>query len=103
MISPSRALPGDLTRLVPISLDLTDSAPGVASITAPTEGALGVSATPTIEWSAASQAVAYELEIASDVDFNDVVYTVSVSGTSHQVEQPLDTNSTYYPSRSGRQ
>jgi len=87
---------GDLTRLVPISLDLTDSAPGVASITAPTEGALGVSATPTIEWSAASQAVAYELEIASDVDFNDVVYTVSVSGTSHQVEQPLDTNSTYY-------
>ncbi|MFU8832903.1 MAG: hypothetical protein ACNA7J_12210, partial [Wenzhouxiangella sp.] len=86
---------GEFDASVNISLIVADGAPTGTTVTSPADGSLGVSATPTIEWTA-DQAVDFELEIASDSNFNDVVYTASGTGNSHEVADPLDTSTSYF-------
>ncbi|MGY6586871.1 MAG: choice-of-anchor J domain-containing protein [Wenzhouxiangella sp.] len=86
---------GDFEASANISLILADGIPANTAVISPVDGALGVSTTPTVEWSS-EQGVSFELEIASDADFNDVVYSVSVTGNSHEVADPLDTNTSYF-------
>ncbi len=81
---------------VDMSLTLSDQSPDQPVVNTPADGAVGVSISPEVEWTAADQAFEYELEIATDSGFNDLVYTASVHGTSHQVDSELDTNSSYY-------
>ena len=88
-------LSGDFDASINISLIVADGAPSSTAVTSPADGALGVSATPTIEWSE-DQGVSFELEIASDAGFNDVVYSATGTGNSHEVTDPLDTNSSYF-------
>lgn len=87
---------GDIDDAVQISISLNDDAPGAATITAPVDGELGVSTTPTVSWDAADQGFDYTLEIATDAAFADVVYSTSLQGSSHEVADPLDTSTTYY-------
>jgi hypothetical protein len=81
---------------VAITVSLNDAAPGQAAVTAPVDGALGVSTTPTVSWDAASQGFDYTLEIATDEAFTNVVYTAGMQDTSHEVADVLDTSTTYY-------
>lgn len=81
---------------VDISVTLSDGDPEASTITLPTDGAVGVAVEPMLEWTGADQAFQYELQIASDAAFMDVVYSASTFDTSHAVDSPLDTNSTYY-------
>jgi len=87
---------GDFSDTVQISVSLNDAAPGVAGITSPADGAIGVSTTPTIEWSAAAQGFDYTLEIAADSAFTQIVHTATLQGTAHEIATPLDTSTTYY-------
>lgn len=87
---------GGLDRSSGISVTINDAAPDTISVTSPSDGALGVSATPIIEWTAASQAFVYELEIALDAGFTNVVYSTTESSTSHEIESALNTNTDYY-------
>ncbi|MGY6631531.1 MAG: hypothetical protein ACXIUL_11035 [Wenzhouxiangella sp.] len=86
---------GDFQNSANFSLILADGVPDNTAITSPADGALGISTSPTIEWSS-DQGVSFDLEIATDADFTDVVYSVTVTGGSHEVASPLDTNSSYY-------
>ncbi|MBB6086995.1 trypsin-like peptidase domain-containing protein, partial [Wenzhouxiangella marina] len=79
-----------------MSLILADAAPSAAAITAPVDGAVGVSITPTISWNAVSGVVGYQIEIATDPGFTNVVYSASEATTTHDVGSLLDSNSTYY-------
>jgi hypothetical protein len=79
-----------------LTVTLTDAAPAAASITAPVDGAINVPATPTISWTAAAQAAEYQLEIATDAAFNDIVYSAGETTTQHVVTAALDTNTTHY-------
>jgi hypothetical protein len=87
---------GALDRSVPIDVVLSDAVPGDPVITAPAEGSLGIPATPTITWNAAAQAAGYELEIAVDEAFTNVVYSATETGTSHEVATPLATNTAHF-------
>ena len=87
---------GDVDETVQISVSLNDDAPGEAPITSPTDGALGVSTTPTITWDAADQGFDYTLEIATDGAFSNLVYSAAMQGTSHEVADELDTSATYH-------
>ncbi|TVR96169.1 MAG: hypothetical protein EA418_05970 [Wenzhouxiangellaceae bacterium] len=80
---------------ISISVFLASTSPPPASITSPASGAVGVSTTPTISW-ASDLGLSFELEIAGDADFNDVIYAVSVTGNSHQVEDALDFGTQYW-------
>jgi subtilisin-like proprotein convertase family protein len=55
-----------------------------------------VSTTPTLSWLAASQAVSYTLQVASDPGFATIVYSATVTGTSHTIGVNLAGNTTYY-------
>ncbi len=87
---------GDHEQSVSIMISLNDDAPGVADITYPQDGAVGVPTTPEITWEPAEQGFDYVLEIAADVDFTQVVYTASTQSTAHEVSDALDTSTTYY-------
>ncbi len=87
---------GDLTRLVPISVSLADAAPAATTITSPSDGATGIGTSPTITWEAVPAAVSYELEIAIDNGFTQVVYSASESTTSHTVASALDASTLHY-------
>lgn len=86
---------GDFSGQLPISVLIANTVPGLATISSPANGAIGVATRPTFEWSA-NLGAAFELQIASDSGFNQLVYTTTVTGTSHEVSQPLNTSQTYY-------
>ncbi|MCI0581178.1 MAG: S8 family serine peptidase, partial [Chloroflexi bacterium] len=71
------------THTTTVGLDLYTANPGTATLTDPPDGATNVSVTPTFTWTVASQAAAYELEVATDAAFTTIVYTATVAGTSH--------------------
>ena len=80
----------------PVTLNVSAGAPGATSLTAPANGATGVSTSPTFTWTAVSGAVNYVLEVDNDVAFGSIDYTATVAGTSHTVAAPLSPNTVYY-------
>jgi len=86
---------GEFGRQIPISILISDTAPGVAAITSPANGAIGVSTRPLVQWSV-ELGVDFELQIADDSEFSQIAYTATGTGNSHEVTQPLDTSQTYF-------
>jgi hypothetical protein len=87
---------GTLTREALAQLTVTDQPPGQSVAVSPPDGALGVSRVPTMEWSAASQASEYTLEISTDPGFGATVYSATTSTTTHIVADSLDPTTLYY-------
>jgi hypothetical protein len=77
-------------------LNLSDTAPGVVTLTSPPDGALDVPLKPTLTWQPASDALAYDLEVATDADFTSVVYSATVSETSRTLDSDLDGATRHY-------
>jgi len=71
------------------------AAPEAAGLLAPANGATDLSVTPTLSWNAAAGAVAYQVSVASDPDFANVVWTMVVLETTTGINN-LDFNNTYY-------
>jgi hypothetical protein len=81
---------------VDLSLIVYDSVPGTPTPTTPGNGAVNVPVPVTFSWSTGTQAVSYDIEIATDAGFTTVVYTANVAGTSHAAEYGFDELTTYY-------
>jgi subtilisin-like proprotein convertase family protein len=63
----------------------------------PAEGAVDQPLTPTFTWSAAAQAASYEVEIATDAAFSNIVDTVAgLTTTSYTPGTPLGTETVYH-------
>ena len=65
-----------------LDLNVFNSAPGASRWLQPVDGALNQPLRPAFEWTAATQAAAYTLEVATDAAFSNVVYTTTVPGTT---------------------
>jgi hypothetical protein len=52
--------------------------------------------TPLLSWDPVAQSWEYDIEIATDAGFSNVVYTATVANASHTVATMLDSNTTYY-------
>ena len=87
---------GDLTETVSITIALADGAPDAPVLSAPADGAIGVNTNPTISWGSIASAASYDLEIATDSAFNNLVYSASEPSTSHRVASALDPNSEHF-------
>ncbi|CAG0932122.1 Protease 1 [Thermoflexales bacterium] len=81
---------------VTVGLDVFAGMPGATTLLTPTNGALNLSTTPSLSWSAADAAQTYLVEVATDAGFTSVVYSATVSGLTHQVANPLAPNTTHY-------
>ena len=80
-----------------VGLNLFSAVPSAGTLTSPSNGALNVPALPTFSWSAVAQAAGYDIEVATDAAFSNVVASASgVSGTSWTPGTALNTSSTYY-------
>lgn len=81
---------------MPLTLQVNSAVPSVPSLSAPANAAVDVSVTPVLSWTAATQADEYVVEIATDAAFANIVYTRTVSGTSHTVQTSLAGSTQHY-------
>jgi hypothetical protein len=84
------------THTATIGLGVNNAVPGAPTLVSPANGATNQPYVPSFSWNAASQAGTYDLEIATDSNFTNVVYNATVSGTSHTAGAALNPATTYY-------
>jgi hypothetical protein len=87
---------GSLQRSVGVDLRIDSVIPSQVTLTSPADGAIDVPVTPTLTWAATAQTMSYDVEIALDPGFSNVVYSASESDTSHAVGSPLGSLTGYY-------
>ncbi|MGY6553582.1 MAG: proprotein convertase P-domain-containing protein [Wenzhouxiangella sp.] len=87
---------GEVAGSTVISVMIADEDPSAPTIVSPSAGQTDVSTTPLIEWSAADQAVSYEVEVATDAGFSDVVFSAQTTDAAAQVSPSLAANAQYF-------
>lgn len=87
---------GGDTRVQPIELGISSTAPAAATLTAPVDDATGVKVRPTLSWQAVPGALSYEVELASDAGFTNVIASAIVIGTSWGSTATLDSETEYF-------
>jgi hypothetical protein len=71
--------------------------PGVATLSTPANGATGVALAPVLDWSDVAGATSYEVQVATDSAFTNVVRSASsLSGSSWNVTPALASNTPYF-------
>lgn len=81
----------------PLTLEVSQVSPEQPQLLLPTSGASGISGIQTLYWSASEGAFSYDLQVATDTGFNDIV--LSVAGTRQRYFTPpeaLADNATYF-------
>jgi hypothetical protein len=71
------------------------TAPSIAD-GSPAPGATDVSLRPTFSWGALGGVDYYELEVATDANFSDVVIGEETEGTAYTPDSDLEKNTTYF-------
>jgi hypothetical protein len=85
-----------MEQTVVVGLNLSSESPGAVTLLSPADGAIDVARRPTLTWEPSAQALRYELEVATDADFTNVVYGATASATSHTVAEYLDALTLHY-------
>jgi subtilisin-like proprotein convertase family protein len=89
------ATSGSATRTVPLYLQLYSSNFDAMQLNSPADNATAVSVSPVLYWSANSNASQYDVQIATDPAFTNVVQSATVSSTSYTAAG-LSEATTYY-------
>jgi hypothetical protein len=87
---------GGISRSVAVDLRIDSAVPAQVTLGSPADGAVDVPVTPTLAWMTVPHAIAYEIEVARDAALADIVYSATVSSTTHVVQTPLDSLTTHY-------
>ncbi len=70
--------------------------PAVPSLLLPVDGDVNVDITPILSWNESANAEKYDLQVATDISFNDLVFNISdISSTLHPLGA-LEKMTTYY-------
>jgi hypothetical protein len=77
------------------SLSSVVTAPSIAD-GSPAPGATNVPLRPTFSWGALGGVDYYELEVATDANFSDVVISEETEGTAYTPDSDLEKNTTYF-------
>ncbi len=85
------------TQTTPVEITVYSGIPGMATLTSPANGSVGVSSSPTFSWTAVTEAENYQIEIASNPDFTNIIETASgITGTTYTSNSNLNYNTIYY-------
>lgn len=87
---------GALVRTAGASLTVDAGAPGSATLIAPANAATGVILQPTLDWSTVAEASSYDVEVASDAGFTNIVASGNVSDSFFDITTSLTISSTYF-------
>ncbi|GAA1824507.1 carbohydrate binding domain-containing protein [Agromyces salentinus] len=86
---------GELTLFSPNAPE--PAAPGAFALTAPADGATGITASPQLTWSSAADAAYYRVTLARDAGLTDVVeQSAALSAPRHTVTEELAPGTTYH-------
>lgn len=89
--------PSNIIHDATVALEIFDDAPGAPTLTSPANGAMNVEPQPTFEWTAISQARSYQIDVATDPGFGNIVFTESgITDTTLTPAIVLDTNTPHY-------
>lgn len=84
------------THTTTVGLDIYTTPPAPLALLTPPDGATGVALQPTLTWTAGVGILAYNVTVATDPAFSDVVYSASVPEATVTLPTPLDPNALYY-------
>jgi extracellular elastinolytic metalloproteinase len=87
---------GTLTHTTNVTYTVTSASVGATSLSSPANGATGVATSPALSWAATSGAATYDLQVATDAAFTNIVSNqTGLMGTSYTASG-LSTITTYY-------
>jgi subtilisin-like proprotein convertase family protein len=79
------------------SLTVLAGTPGTVTLVQPANGAVGISQTPLFSWNNATNATAYDLEVATDAGFTNIVISATnIPVNSYTPTTPLASNTLFY-------
>ncbi|MGB0132702.1 hypothetical protein [Dokdonella sp.] len=87
---------GPLTRGTSLELGVSTAAASAPALLSPANNSTGNKVLPTLSWNAAAGALNYNVEIATDVAFSNIVRIATVSGTTWKVTPSLAESTPYY-------
>lgn len=87
---------GSLVRSLSRALFVSDEQAGISQLASPADGAIGIPLSSTFSWEAASQAYQYEVQIARDAGFTDIVAQAITRDLSWAPSQALPSNTRLY-------
>ncbi|MFT4667688.1 MAG: subtilisin-like proprotein convertase family protein [Polaribacter sp.] len=71
-------------------------APISGNLNSPVDNSTGIILSPSLEWDASPEADSYQIEIASDNSFSNLVASENTTAISFTIPTPLEYNSTYF-------
>ncbi len=86
---------GAITKEADVKLSVFNGTPGAITLTTPTDGNTGESLTPTLNWDADSNAASYDVEVATDNAFANIISSGNVTTNSY-APTGLNQTTTYY-------
>ncbi|MBN1659804.1 MAG: proprotein convertase P-domain-containing protein, partial [Anaerolineae bacterium] len=88
---------GPIVRQETVVLNLQTAAPAAATLSLPEDGTSGVAADTALSWAAAARASTYDVQVATDPGFVNVVRSATgLTGTSYTPNPTLDLDTVYY-------
>jgi choice-of-anchor B domain-containing protein len=88
---------GTLTHDIEMALSVAHTIPTTPSLSLPPNGSGNQPLLVTLTWNAVADALTYELEIAADSEFNDIIVSENgLTAVTHTINEPLDPDLTYY-------
>lgn len=86
---------GAETKTTNLELNVFDNVPVTPSLTSPTDTQDNVDIMPSLNWTG-DQTILYTIELATDLDFNNIIFTGTTSGNTIVPTVSLNTSSVYY-------
>lgn len=96
MMSIDGTATGADSRSLALDIDVFTATPGAPVLELPADGSTGVDLLPTLTWTEAAQSAQFNIEIATDPAFANIVYTATETNTAHVVATPLDRVTEHY-------
>lgn len=85
-----------VTKLATITLNVLDPSPAMASLTSPSNAALGVDPGATLTWSTGGAGAMYNIDIATDAAFTSIVDAATGLSANSYSSTALNNATTYY-------
>lgn len=82
------------TKNIDLGLNVFDATLNAATLNQPVDAAIDIPLFSTLEWAAATGAQEYDIEIATDAGFTNIVANATITGTQYTAQ--LDENTQYF-------
>ncbi|MCI0415933.1 hypothetical protein L0222_24420 [bacterium] len=95
-VGASNACFGPLSNCASATPTTSCSLPGAPVNVSPANGATNVAHSPTLDWTDVGGAISYDVEVATDAGFTNIVRGANVAGSTWTVSPELNANTTYH-------